>query len=89
MDATNFLSAGIKASPIAKALRFVIVKDETVRRKRMEFYTGNHDSPESVWTTDPRAAVIYAHMVLATNDLRALREGRLPEGRRGVKTKGV
>jgi len=85
MDAIIYPDAEIKASHISRALRFVIVKDHRAKRKRAEFYAGIHDSPETVWTKDPRAAVIYAHMVLARQDIVSLREGKLPEGRRGVK----
>jgi hypothetical protein len=86
MSATKYRRAEVRASHLSRALRFVIVKDRRTSRRKAEFYTGIHDSPESLWSVDHRAAVIYAHLILATNDLISLQGGRLPEGRRGVRT---
>jgi hypothetical protein len=86
MNAAKYRNAEVRASHVSVALRFLIVKDHRASRRRAKYYTGIHGSPESLWSIDPRAAVSYAHMILATNDLIALREGRLPEGRRGVRT---
>jgi hypothetical protein len=92
MNETKYRHAEIRGSHRSSPLRSVIVKDHRVSRKRAEYYTGIHDDgPEELrhlgmWSKDPWAAVSYAHMVLATNDLIALRSGRLPEGRRGMRT---
>ena len=85
MDATKYRRAEIRASHVSSVLRFVIVKDRRASRRKAQYYTGNHESPSGLWSVDHRAAVIYAHMVLATNGLIALRNGKLPEGRRGVR----
>ena len=86
MKATKCRRAEIRASHVSRVLRFVIVKDHRASRRNAAYYTGIHDSPKSAWSIDHRCAVVYADMVLATSDLLALREGRLPEGRRGVRT---
>jgi hypothetical protein len=87
MNAIEYRDAEIRASHVSRALRFLIIKDHRTSRRKAEYYTGNHESAESLWSSNPRAGLIYAHMELATNDLLALREGRLPEGRRGVRSK--
>ena len=86
MRALEYPESEIRASRISRVLRFVLVKDRRMKSKYAEYYTGIHDTPESMWSTDPKMAVLYAHMVLGTEDLVSLREGKLPEGRRGVRT---
>ena len=62
---------------------------------RGRYYTGNHESiPISeklgnlpMWTRNWRKALIYADVDLLHQDVMAIRQGELPEGRQGVKGK--
>ena len=98
MNEYNKIShAGVTSLHKSKVLvlRYVVVKDRRrhrrtpcgVERRVMEYYTGNHTSPETVWSTDPRDAMLYTEMKLGTADVMALQQGRLPGGRQGVSSK--
>ena len=87
MNTTKYRHAEIRGLRELKLLRYVIVKDGRRPRSKWKYYTGNHESPETVWSADRRDATLYVEMILATADLLALREGQLPEGRRGVRGK--
>ena len=70
--------------------RWVIVANPKLAQLR--YYTGgrelsggtfDHTFP-SCWSTNVDEALLYAMSDLAQEDAKALREGRLPEGRRGI-----
>ena len=87
MNTTEYRHAEIRGSREFKVLRYVIVKDGRRSRSKWKYYTGDHESFETVWSADRSDATLYEDMLLATADLLALREGLLPEGRRGVRGK--
>jgi hypothetical protein len=87
MNTTRYRRAEIRGLRKAKSVRYVIVKDGRRPPNAWKYYTGNHELPETVWSADCRDATLYADMLLPTADLLALREGQLPEGRRGVRGK--
>ncbi len=60
--------------------RFVITN---ISRRRLRYYTGDHTSRKTVWSSDWKQAMIYADMSLAFHDFADLYTGNLPEGRRG------
>lgn len=60
--------------------RFVIARTS---RKTCRYYTGDHTSRKTVWSSDWKQAMIYADMSLAFHDFADLYQGVLPEGRRG------
>jgi hypothetical protein len=87
MNKTRYRHAEIRGLRELKLLRYVIVKDGRRPSNKWKYYTGDHGSPEIVWSADRRDATLYAEIILASADLLALREGLLPEGRRGVRGK--
>ena len=60
--------------------RFVITRTS---RKTCRYYTGDHTSRKTVWSSDWKLATIYADISLAFRDFADLYQGVLPEGRHG------
>jgi len=60
--------------------RFVITRTS---RRGHRYYTGDHTSRKTVWSSDWKLATIYADISLAFRDFADLYQGDLPEGRRG------
>ena len=90
----SFLKEPKRAHPVNPALKVEVLRIGTLFPRFLiaetgsvspRYYTGDHSSRKTVWSSDPDNATLYAHITLACADAAALQDDDTPGGAHGIR----